>query len=318
MKCKICKSKNIQKITDFQPYNDKEWCFRLFECLECTTRFAQREENINYHEELHSNNNSPYMAHYDTAEKIKSLLDTDLVKCGKILSQKSPIIKNILNYINGKNKDIAILELGCSSGYVTAYIQKLGYENALGVDISSSAIEYASSTFGDFYAVQEKAQKYDVIFHTGLIGCVDNPIEFLQYYLDLLSEDGVMFFNAPDVDSIHETGEIWVSTPPPDLIYLFQKDIFSKTFANRYIITSTKTTSPLIVLRKYLNKYLNKQNNIYPRNFYRKSNKNIKPTNKFYKGIVSIFVTVLIKVKILKSYSDEYGLIIKVKKHDHN
>lgn len=314
MKCKICKSENIQKITDFQPYNDKEWSFKLFECLECATRFAQREESINYHEELHSTNKSPYMAHYDTAEKIKSLLGTDIDQCEKILSQRSPVIKNVLNYTRTKDKNIAILELGCSSGYVTAYIQELGYKNALGVDISSSAIEYASLTFGDFYALQEKVQKYDVIFHTGLIGCVDNPIEFLQYYLDLLSEDGVMFFNAPDVDSVHETGEVWVSTPPPDLIYLFQKDIFSKIFGNRYSITSAKTISPLIVLRKYMNKYLHKQNNIYPRNFYSESNKNLKPTNQFYKNIVSGVVSVLIKVKILKSYSDEYGLIIKITK----
>lgn len=314
MKCKICMSESIQKIADFQPYIDKEWSFKLFECLECSTRFAQREKNINYHEELHSIDNSPYMPHYETADLIKSLLDIDIDRCKNILIKKSPVIKKVLNYIGDRDKDTAILELGCSSGYVTAYIQKLGYRNTLGIDISISAIDYASLTFGDFYALQENDTKYDVIFHTGLIGCVDNPMEFLQYYLNLLSEDGVMFFNAPDIDSVKETGEIWVSTPPPDLIYLFKKNIFTKILGSTYNVVYTKTISPLVILRKYLNKYMKKENNIYPRNFYSKGRKNIKPKNTVYKIIVSVLVSLLIKIKIIKPLSDDYGLIIEIKK----
>jgi len=316
MKCKICASSNIQSLEEFKPYTDKEWKFQMYECLDCLTRFVIREEGICYHEELHSIENSPYKPHYDMAEAIKNLLDKDLNGCREILIKKSPVIEQMLNYIEGKDKNISILEIGCSTGYVVAYLQKIGYTNSLGIDISASAINYASSMFGDFYSLEENTKKYDVIFHTGLIGCVDNPLEFLNYYLDLLADKGIMYFNAPDVDSVREVNEIWVSTPPPDLMYLFEKSVFSKILNKKYKVSITKTISPIIILRKYINQFKKQKNNIYPKRFYLKPKNNIKPKNSVFKEIVSSIVRLLVYMKVIKYYSDNYGLIVKIEKND--
>jgi len=327
MKCKICKSNQVEKLKTFIPYYDKEWSFEIFECQECGTRFALRDESINYHEELHSNQDSPYLDHYIMAEKIKALLEkNELKKCEKILRNKSPVVVEVLEYISSQDKNISILEIGCSTGYITAYLQKIGYKNTLGIDISSYAIDYAKSTFGNFYALKENnMKKYDVIFHTGVIGCVDNPIDFLNYYLDLLTNGGIMFFNAPNVASVKETGELWVSTPPPDLIYLFDKYVFFKKLDNKnYSIKVRTMFTPLNILRKNINKYKNKKNNIYPRSFYKKNNfykKNKKFVNSknnlikhIFKIIISFIIRILVKFNILKAFSDEYGIIIKIKK----
>ncbi len=122
-----------------------------------------------------------------------------------------------------------------------------------------------------------------------------------------------MFFNAPNVDSVNETNEIWVSTPPPDLIYLFKDDIFTKVLNNKYKISFVKTLSPLIILKKYINKFKNKKNNIYPRSFVSSKILSRKLVNKHLKKVMFIIIKTLVKIKILKHYSDDYGLVYQIK-----
>ncbi len=38
------------------------------------------------------------------------------------------------------SQKLSILEVGCPTGYVTAYLQNIGYKDSLGTNISSSAI----------------------------------------------------------------------------------------------------------------------------------------------------------------------------------
>jgi 2-polyprenyl-3-methyl-5-hydroxy-6-metoxy-1,4-benzoquinol methylase len=318
MKCKICASTNTIKIEDFTPYRDKDWVFEIYDCLECHTRFTIRDSAREYHEEIHSIKNSPYQHHYNLAENIKKTLDTP-IECKKALIKKSKVLSTLFEYIETThNFDLSIMEIGCSTGYVTACLQNLGYKNTLGIDISTSAIAYAKETFGNFYALKEPDNmKYDVIFHIGVIGCVTDPIEFLEYYLDKLKENGVMFFNVPNVNSVLELNELWVSTPPPDLIYLFKGNEFKNILSNKSLeVDIIETLSPNSILKKYINKLRHHPINVYPRLFitkksYRSHSTKIK---KFMKKIIFSIVEILVKSKILKHFSDEYGLIFSVKK----
>lgn len=315
MKCKICKLKRTEKVDDFTPYIDQEWFFEIYNCLDCKTRFAVRDTTISYHEIIHNSDSSPYDFHYKSADKVKKLLNSNIDECSVFLSNKSVVLKDLFSYIQGKPKSISILEIGCSTGYITAFLQKIGFTNTLGIDISTTAIEYASQIFGDYYAFNAEKKKYDIIFHTGLIGCVDEPIEFLHYYLNYLNDNGVMFFNAPNVDSVIETNELWVSTPPPDLIYLFKDESLQSVLGENYDIQLKKTFTPSNILHKYLNKYKNSKNNIYPRKFINTEKKRASiQRNKFLKKSVFFFISTLVRLKILKNYSDEYGLIVQIHK----
>ena len=316
MKCKLCNSKKVIFIEEFKPYVDKDWLFKMYDCSECQSRFCLRDSNVNYHEEIHSSTNSPYQFHYTVAREVKNLF-MDLNRCEKYLSQKSPIFAKMMSYLNSKSQELSILEVGCSTGYITAFLQERGFKNTLGIDISQSVISYAKREFGDFYALnEEKDKKYDVIFHAGLIGCVDNPVEFLEYYLSLLTEDGVMFFNAPNVDSIKESGEIWVSTPPPDLIYLFKDSFLEDYFSKSFNLNVEKTVTPIAILHKHIQKFKKKSNISYPREFISNNSIPIVKENvskKGLKSIVSLVIFLLLKMKLLRNYSDDYGLLYTIK-----
>ena len=315
MTCKICTASKLKKIDTFKPYQDKTWRFEIYDCLRCKTRFALRDSNICYHEEIHASKDSAYQTHYQMAKKVKALLNSDLLQCQQLLIHKSQAIHDLLDYIEKQPKEIRILEIGCSTGYVTAFLQKLGYYNTLGIDISQTAIDYAQSMFGSHYALQADKKNYDVIFHVGLIGCVNDPKEFLHLYLDCLDDDGVMFFNAPNVNSIYETKELWVSTPPPDLIYLFQKEGLIKMIDNPYLIQIKEMASPANSIIKYINKFKKRENNIYPRRF---SNTRQNTSNKhlpyFIKSALFVMIRLLIVLKVIKKIPDEYGLIAKITK----
>jgi len=314
MTCNLCKSSNVSLIKKFQPYEDMDWGFDIYDCQNCGVRFAVRDTSINYHEIIHSFEDGPYATHYNKINYLKSIW-YDIKQVENFIRKSSPVFEQLLNYIKNKPKDINILEIGCSTGYVTAYLHELGYKKSLGIDISTSVVEFARREFGPFYDVKEcEGCKYDVIFHSGLIGCVDTPREFLMHYMEKLNDKGIMLFNAPNVNSVRELNQLWVSTPPPDLTYLFHKNIFVDMFAQKdYKVSITETVSPLIIL--YKNRF-NKPLYEYPRKFTHKqgSFKGETYIKKTIKKIVSFFLRGLIFCRILKYYSDDYGLIVKVEK----
>ncbi len=318
MICKICNSEKIKKIEQFKPYLDVSFEFDIYDCLNCHTRFAESTELDNDKSILHSDTKSPYIEHYKKAKSIKQLIDNDLSKCENELLENDMLFQKVFSHIESlKDKNISILEIGCSTGYITAFLQAKGYKNAFGIDISYEPIEYAKELFGNYYATKEESKKYDIIFFTGVIGCVTSPIDFLNYYLNLLTPNGMMFFNAPNVDSVKETNEIWVSSPPPDVIFLFEKNSFLMALDNKYKIKCYKTFTPANILYKYINAVRNRKNNKYPRNFYIKNTKHIELKKSYFKDITKKFILLvvefLVKIKILNKYSDEYGLIYQIK-----
>ena len=318
MKCKICQSDKIVLKEKFKPYIDVNFEFDIYDCLNCKSRFAIDVELDENKKELHSNNQSPYVEHYKKAEEIKELMENDLLQCERKLIVNDLLMKKVFKYIEKfNNKNISILEIGCSTGYITAFLQKKGYINSFGIDISSEPIEYAKQTFGNFYGLKEEEKEYDIIFFTGVIGCVAEPIEFIKHYMSYLSDNGVMLFNAPNVDSVKELDEIWVSSPPPDVIILFEKDSFNFVLKEFFDVKYFTTFTPVNILLKYLNKLQKKKNNIYPRKFYSENvMKKIKKSKykQLFKKIILFLIIILVKGKILRNYSDEYGLIYEVKK----
>mgnify|MGYP003980873809 CR=1 FL=1 len=317
MKCKVCKSKNINKVDIFKPYIDKKFEFKVYDCFDCKSRFIGNEDIENYKDSLYSECNTPYKRHYTQAEHIKDLLNNDLQKCKEEIAINNIIFNDILIAIENSNKNISILEVGCATGYITAYLQKIGYKNSYGIDLSDEPIKYAKKTFGDYFGLHAKSQKYDVIFFQGVVGCVINPFEFLEFYLSLLSKNGIIIFNAPDVDSIKETNELWVDSPPPDVITLFHKDVFVSLLSDKYEVSMYKTYIPVNILKKYVNIILNRKNNIYPRRFIQLSLSGEDHSAYIFKTLIKriavYFVEFLVNVKLFKRYSNEYGLILSIK-----
>lgn len=319
MHCNVCASDNTSLLGQLNPYDEFEWSFDIHECHHCGTRFTHRDGNINYHEILHSHTKSPYAFHYDKARYIKKLLESgELKKCENYLRQNSYTYDEIIGYIRthatGQSK---ILEIGSSTGFLTAFLRSSGF-NAWGIDISETAIAFATKHFGEYFSVTPLENKYDIIIHSGLIGCVDSPAEFLSFYLELLDEKGIMIFNAPNVNSPKMLKEIWVTTPPPDLIYLFSEKSFDYLIKRPFTYTLKKRWNLANLLRKNLSLVKHIPYASYPRKFQadaaHKGKSMPGPARTLFKNIILRMVYFLSLIGLVKKIDDEYGLIIHVQR----
>jgi len=224
--CPVCGAKECRFLDHFRPYSDVDWTFDIFSCITCGARFALRDPAIDYYDILHTTEGSSYSPHYEMAATVRGFLENRrLDACERYLKRAAQKYGEVIDFIKKKRKPLSILEIGSTTGFMTAFLRGRGHE-AEGIDISQRAIRYAQSTFGPFFSDRPSKAHYDLIFHLGLIGCLDQPRAFLKETLTLLSEEGEMIFNAPNVKSAEELGELWVSTPPPDLVTLFHDGSF--------------------------------------------------------------------------------------------
>jgi 2-polyprenyl-3-methyl-5-hydroxy-6-metoxy-1,4-benzoquinol methylase len=142
----------------------------------------------------------------------------------------------IIRCIDCHSTDSKILEVGCATGFLTSYFILEGY-NIIGVDVSQCAIESARADFGPrFFAndaeIISENSPYDIIYHTGMIGCVSNPVELTRSLLSLLKPGGKLLFNAPNLDALWFRGQLWFDdAPPPDVVTLFKPGFWTRFFS---------------------------------------------------------------------------------------
>lgn len=236
--CNVCSSEEISLLGVIQPYLD----FRtpIYECESCRCRFAPRDESV--YELLHVSATSSYAGHKKYAAKLKGLFDHDNLLALKAHLAQTKKNRFIIEVIEEHGGDLNILESGCSCGHLTSYSIKAGH-NVLGIDVSPSAIGAAREIFGDYFATVDETRiqfkaPYDIIYHVGTIGCVEDPIRFTRNYLKLLKPGGILAFNCPNVDHCQKLGKLWVSSClPPDLVTLFSREVWEAQFAEETEVT---------------------------------------------------------------------------------
>lgn len=252
--CNACKSAEVKKLGVLKAYIDYETL--VYRCIHCKSHFVKRTASI--HEELHKVEGSTYSSHTDLALKISRFFAAGKVnKIREILSEAAAN-KFIIKSINKFKNDIKILEFGCSKGCLGAYFLASG-NNYTGLDISKTAIKEATSYFGNHFMLSDAPQikengNYDVIFHVGTIGCVEDPVAFINYNLSLLSKGGTLLFNAPNARSCEIFSDIWVTqTFPPDLITLFPVAFWHTQFSDQADVrVQIASERPAAILRKIM------------------------------------------------------------------
>ena len=233
MRCTACGAQDTEQVGMYRPYSDYD-CF-VHDCLVCGARFAQHDGSI--YEKLHSTRGSPYDVQWNLAEEIVDSFRRDDLAALRVTFSRLPKQRFVIDTLQGPSRPRNLLEVGCSTGYLASYFLAAG-DQVLGVDVSPSAIAKATSLFGPHFAVAgsdavlERAP-YDAIYHVGTVGCVDEPATFTRDLLDLLRPDGRLVFNAPNVLACRRPGELWgASTPPPDLVALFDPDYWWTRFSD--------------------------------------------------------------------------------------
>ncbi|NNC91981.1 MAG: methyltransferase domain-containing protein [Acidimicrobiia bacterium] len=154
----------------------------------------------------------------------------------------TPKYRFIIEQLEAHSPGGRVMEVGSSKGQLTAYLRAAGFD-ALGVDVSSSAVERATELFGDYYAAPDSprvrdSEPFDAIVHAGTIGCVESPAQFTRNLLTKLRSGGLLAFNAPNVDVCRQENKLWPrNAEPPDLVTLFQPSWFEDEFASDATVT---------------------------------------------------------------------------------
>ncbi|NQT32165.1 MAG: class I SAM-dependent methyltransferase [Candidatus Omnitrophica bacterium] len=108
-----------------------------------------------------------------------------------------------------EDKDAAILDIGCGSGHFLYYLDKAGYRNFQGVDLSKEQVEYCRKNItekvklADGMEVLASGEVYDVIVANDLMEHLpkNDVIPFLEKARAALSEEGVFIARVPNMSN---------------------------------------------------------------------------------------------------------------------
>ncbi len=246
MSCRICGATAVTSLGNYHSYRD--YCCEIYHCDRCLCRFTTHDQAV--YEQLHRAPASSYTFQHLFAQQIAQLFAVQNRAAMRHLLLQNERNKFVITTVEQaiSNREISptarLLEIGCSLGYLTAYFIAAGCR-ILGVDVAPSAIEQAEDLFGPHFVTPDsprvqEGDPYDVIYHVGTIGCVDDPIGMTNRLLDQLRPGGLLLFNAPNVAFCQEHGLLWTpSTGPPDLVTLFDASFWSKQFTARAHTTIT-------------------------------------------------------------------------------
>jgi len=100
-----------------------------------------------------------------------------------------------------------LLDVGCGTGLFLAVARRRGWET-FGIDECVEATEHARSHFelevldGDFHAIAERGERFDVITMWDIIEHARDPVGLLASAKDLLAPGGVMGISTPNQRNI--------------------------------------------------------------------------------------------------------------------
>ncbi|MDP2704156.1 MAG: class I SAM-dependent methyltransferase [bacterium] len=157
-----------------------------------------------------------------------------------------------------KNKEAKILDLGCGSGNFLAWLHALGYENAVGVDISQEQIERGTSrgvkhlVLGDAKEfLREDQNRFDVIFARDFLEhfTKEETLELIILIRNSLKEGGYFIGQTLNGETLlagrlffgdltHETAFTWRSIRQLCLLSGFSK---VRVYPQRPVVKGVKS-----------------------------------------------------------------------------
>ncbi len=239
MDCPICKSKNAKKRYEKFPGYIEGTAYDIFECKECDTQFISPEKiDKKVYDLIYSQKNTPgYERYFRYARDVKKQRSPL-----KFLSQKESTYFPVYSFLKNKKPGLKILEVGCSYGYLTYSLNRMGHR-AKGIDISKEAIGFARSQFGEYFEVSDlkdykDEKKFDLIIATELIEHLPDPVGFVQKCKGLLEKEGRIIITTPNKD--YNGDAVWkTDLPPVHTVWLSRKSFekMAKMHGLRYDFT---------------------------------------------------------------------------------
>jgi len=197
--CPVCFSKDSKHIfTQSFGKNNVISVMESYDVVVCRTCGLGYADNIPSQEEF--NNYYALMSKYEFDNK-------DGIVAQDYITQYTKIVDFIIPHIS--NTDARILDIGCSTGALLSVFKNKGYQNLLGLDPSVSCVRVVNKLYGipavvgDISSFSDSG-KFDIVM---LSAVLEHLVDFeysMQKIQDLMSDNGLLFIEAPDVERFHE------------------------------------------------------------------------------------------------------------------
>jgi SAM-dependent methyltransferase len=195
--CEICGSKRKSYIyTPVFCIPDQKLPFKydIALCKRCGFLFADNIPSRKEYETFYRNN-AKYAYNGDIPKGLKRLY-YDIFSLGSNFLKK---------YYPGSGKEIRVLDIGCSIGYILNLFKRSGFRDIRGIEPSSRCRAAAKKLYGievvNLPLSKFKSnEKFGLIIMTGVLEHVSDLNETLRKVSDLLDDDGLLMIVVPDVD----------------------------------------------------------------------------------------------------------------------
>jgi len=198
-KCPLCKAgQENQKVVTSHVYGDSSSERAFYHCNKCDVRYQY--PRLSGVEE-----NRFYTAEFETFMSGRAGEKGGWIKAEDHIVANEETRLRRMEYIDKYVKeDRAILEIGCSSGFMLWPLNKLGHD-CVGIEPSGLFNEFVSSRGINVYdsinglKESELNYKFDLILHFFVLEHITEPFAFLKSQLDLLKPGGRVVFEIPNV-----------------------------------------------------------------------------------------------------------------------
>jgi 2-polyprenyl-3-methyl-5-hydroxy-6-metoxy-1,4-benzoquinol methylase len=150
--------------------------------------------------------------------------------------------------IRKRHKSGRLMDLGCGLGYFLNGINKSGFYNAVGVDISNDAIAFVKDKFGLDVAHENKLDtfeknSFDIITQWHVLEHVHDLENRMKQLKHLLAAKGTMYIAVPNCASWDAKyyGAFWDGYDVPRHLYHFNQHSFSSLMAKHgFMVIDTR------------------------------------------------------------------------------
>ncbi len=123
----------------------------------------------------------------------------------------------------------SLLDVGCGVGIFLQNVKKIGW-NAIGVDMSKTAVEYARSCgldvrLGKIEELNFNPGSFDVITLFQTIEHIEDPLKTLKKIYSLLRKEGILMITTPSEESLMARilGKFWFGYRNIEHLFFFNK-----------------------------------------------------------------------------------------------
>jgi SAM-dependent methyltransferase len=202
-KCTLCEKKlKNPLVVSNNIYGDKKKSKAFYHCTYCDVRFMYPRLTL-------------FQEKYFYKKEFESFMNKRSGKLSGWLSAKKHVANNKetfqrrYKYLNKHifKKNLSILEIGCSSGFMLYPLRKKGH-HCTGVEPSGFFTNFLDKNkivnFDSIEELNKKNLKFDLIIHFFVLEHITEPLIFLKKLLTLLKKNGKIIFEVPNVaDPLH-------------------------------------------------------------------------------------------------------------------